>query len=323
MRHARALSLVVVALGGTAGAALTIVGCSGDDNVVKDGGPDSADVMVDSPPPPDSGGKDAGPDAMDSGSDTGDPLSVFAKQLATAYCTRFATCCNGVDAGPFDSNACQQYVRGSGWNSSLTGIIPNDQLLSPEMIARNNVQVDQMSATACLAALATLSCPTVASSEYNDVTDKCYAATKGTLAAGAACIATIECQNTEFCRFEGIDGGKTDAGTTLGQCATLQGLDASCGAAPYGDPNFTSAECAYKGWHTPPRFCDYDNYPNGGYTCQPLRSNGDQCYFDQECTSGLCGTIGQDCVGTTCTCLTSRDEKPVCDAFKIQDAGPG
>jgi hypothetical protein len=297
-----------------------MVGCSGDDNN-GDSGPDSPndnttpDVKDVVQPDVGDGG---GPDVV---TDGGNPVLQFRVDLAKAFCNRFQTCCNGLDAGlgTFDFNKCVQLATASAYNGS------NSQLNSLEVQARNLVTLDQTAAASCLAGMATLSCPAVTSSEVTTATSNCFAATTGTLNAGQGCLASIECKAGNYCKFAGADGGKSDAGTQLGQCAALQGQGQACGQAPpYGDPNFTSDECEYKGWQPPQRFCDYDSYPDAsGYSCQPLRANAAHCFNDDECSSGICGTYGQDCINTQCTCNTTRDFTPLCGQLGIKDAGPG
>ncbi len=311
----RAVTIMGVVAGSTSLASMVIVGCSGDDTV-KDGGSDGRmdmglDALPDTPP------VDGSADAGDAG-DTGDLVLAFRLQTATSFCTRFQNCCNGADAGTFDFNKCVQTAGLSAWNGS-------NAELTGEILARGNVQIDNTAAQTCLAGLATLSCPVVTSGEFTTVTDSCYAAATGKLAVGANCVKTIECQKGEYCKFAGVDAGKTDAGSTLGACANLIAQGQTCGQTPpYGDPNYLSTECAYKGWHSPAEFCDYDTFPDAsGYKCQSLRTNGSACFFDNECSSSLCGNLFQNCVQTACSCQTSRDYIPLCNLLKIKDAGPG
>lgn len=298
-------------------AAMFLVKCSGDDNT--DGGTDGAtDVTTDSVKPdnfvPDGGGPDVTPDVV-----TESAVAVFRSNVANAFCTRYQTCCGTLDAGAFDLNACLQAASQSAWAGS------NNDLTSAEVIQRGHAQLNTTAAQSCLAGLATLSCPTATNSEVNTLTDNCYGAVSGNLTAGGDCVSSVECQATEFCKFAGVDAGKSEAGTVQGQCATLVAQGQLCGQAPpYGDPTFASGECAYRGWHPPAAFCDYDSFPDaGGYTCQPLRANAAPCFNDVECASGMCGTLFQDCINTACTCATSRDYTGVCTVFKIKDAGPG
>jgi hypothetical protein len=310
--------------GCTSAASVLVIGCSGDDNANNDGGPDgNADSSM-----MDTGRADvvdSGPDvlSMDVSSmdvDAGScPVCKFRTDLAMAFCTRFQTCCNNSDAGPFDLNKCLQTAALSAWNGS------NAELNNSEVLYGPNVTLDMTAAQSCLAGLQTLSCPTITSMEINTVTDNCYKAVVGKLANGGPCISSIECQPGKYCKFEGVDAGKSDGGQPLGQCADLIANGQKCGQAPpYGDPVYAHAECAYKGWHSPPSRCDYDSYPDQtGYVCAPLRTNGSVCFGDNECASGLCGNANQDCINTTCTCLTSRNYTPLCNALKIMDAGPG
>lgn len=318
MRNLRkAMGLVGAVAGFSTLAATLTIGCSGDDN--NDGGTDSGpDVTTDS-------GKDVQNDVVndvvgdvvnDGDAEAGiDPVAKFRSDVANAFCSRFQNCCNSLDAGTFDMNHCMSAGINSAWNGS------NIELAAPGVLARGNVTLNNTAATSCLAGIATLSCPNITSSETLTASDNCYAATTGKLTAGANCVASVECQSNEYCKFAGVDAGTTDGGIALGVCTALAGDGGTCGQAPYGDPNFLSNECAYKGWHSPAQFCDYDSYPTGPYTCAPLRANGASCYFDNECTSGICGTTDQDCVNTVCKCATSRDYTQFCRDFAIKDAG--
>jgi hypothetical protein len=304
----------VVAGFSTLAATLTI-GCSGDDN--NDGGTDSGpDVTADS-------GKDVqndvvGQDVVNdvvTDVDAGDPIAKFRQNTTNAFCSHFQTCCNALDAGTFDIAHCLSAGQNTAWNGS------NLELSAPGVLERGHVTLNEPAATSCLAGIGTLSCPNITSTEINSTSDNCYAATTGTLATGQDCVSSIECVPSDYCKFAGVDGGTTDAGVPLGVCAALAGDGGACGAVPYGDPNFLSNECGYKGWHSPAQFCDYDNYPTGPYNCAPLRADGQACFFDNECASSLCGAPDQDCVNTTCTCVTTRDYTQFCRDFAVKDAG--
>jgi hypothetical protein len=317
----RAITIVGVLAGVSTACATMMIGCSGDNNP-NDGGPDSqadttndvkSDVII-TPDASDSG------DAGDAG-DGGDPISAFQMNLAKAFCGRFQSCCNGLDAGlgTFDYNKCVSQATASAYNGS------GSEWNNAEIQKRGFVTLNSTAAASCIADMATLSCPAVTSSEVTTATANCYAAMIGTLNPGQGCVDSIECKQGNYCKFAGADGGKSDAGTQLGQCATLVAQGQPCGQAPpYGDPTFASNECEYKGWQPPANFCDYDSFPDaGGYTCQPLRANTSSCFNDDECQSGICGTLGQDCVNTICTCNVTRDFTPFCAQLGIKDAGPG
>jgi hypothetical protein len=80
--------------------------------------------------------------------------------------------------------------------------------------------------------------------------------------------------------------------------------------------------CNYVGSAKPPLFCNVITTPDAG-TCQPLLSNGATCqdlqgfYYDQACTSQLCGDNGQ--CGTNATIPFPQ----FCNAYAPQDAGGG
>ena len=299
-------------------AAMMVVNCSGDDTGVGDGGPDSSldtspqpDVKTDTNPQP-----DAKSDVVEGGGLT---VAQYAASVGVSFCTRFQSCCNtSSDAGPFDVPKCEALATANAWQGS------NSDIVNPEIVARNNMTVNQVEAQSCLAGLGTISCPIAPSTEVVTLSDNCFAAVEGTLSVGGACISSVECKSGNYCLFAGSDAGTTDAGTAQGRCAPLVAQGQPCGQNPPYNATFLSTECAYRGWQSPPEFCDYDTYPDaGGYACQPLRGNGATCYFDNECSSGMCGVIGQSCSPGPCTCLTTRDYSSVCKVFAIKDAGPG
>lgn len=318
----RAVAIMGTLAGVTSLASLVMVGCSGDDTSTKDGGPD---VTMDNQQPDGmmlDGTMDMGLPDADGG--TVNLAVKFKSDVAQAFCTRYQGCCNTIDAGPFDFNKCVQTAGLSAWNGSSA------QLNDPEVLNGPNVKLDPNNAQKCLASLATLSCPVITSSgnppEFKTLTDACYLAVVGTLNAGQACINSQECQATQYCKFAGVpDAGKSDGGKVFGQCATLISQGGLCGQAPpYGDPAYTSEECGYRGWQSTGNFCNYDTYPDaGGYKCTAERNNGDSCFADTECKSGMCGDLAQDCINTVCQCLTSRDYTSLCTSLKIKDAGPG
>src|SRR5581483_9294559 len=277
----RAVFTMGVLAGVTSAASVAVVGCSGDDNGGMDSGKDtSLDQTGDQQQPPDgqpdSPLPDGGMDAMD-----GNVFVQFQQQFGQAFCTRFQQCCNGFDAGPFDYTFCVDQVSRGGVEGS------NIDLKIAEIANGQNLQYDSTAAQACLAALSTLSCPIVASQEWKTLVDACMNAITGKLPVGGKCIRPTECQKGEYCNYA-AEGGVSDGGNTYGLCANVLAQNAKCGQAPFG-ATFSYDECAYKGWQQPPRFCNYDTYPNpNGYFCDSLRSNGKVCYSDNECSSALC-----------------------------------
>jgi hypothetical protein len=312
----RIFTAVLIVSGSVTSSSLMVVGCNGD-NTMPDGGSEGGPDTTTPDSSPDVAHPDGGDASADSSDgEAGNPIPAFMTQESNAFCMRFQTCCNGLDAGgAFNLAQCV--------STSVDGWYASNGEVSPEVVARGNVTLNETAATGCLAGLATLTCPDLGSSELLTVTGNCYGAIVGTLANGGDCIQSVECKPGEYCKFAGVDGGTTDAGSPIGQCATLIAQGQPCGQSlPYGDPNEYSTECEYKNWQPPSNFCDYDTYPDAaGYTCQPLRTNGAVCYYSQECASGICGTIDQDCLSTTCTCLTSLDYTPFCTALAIKDAG--
>jgi hypothetical protein len=144
------------------------------------------------------------------------------------------------------------------------------------------------------------------------------------LGPGSKCIRPTECQKGEYCNYA-AEAGTSDAGNAYGLCANVLAQNAKCGQPPFG-ATFSYDECAYKGWQQPPRFCNYDTYPNpAGYFCGALRPNAQVCYSDNECTSTLCidVTDAGSCDLGNCQCQNTRDFTTFCRALKIKDAGPG
>jgi hypothetical protein len=313
------LRKAIIVMGSVAGvsavASAMLTGCSGDDTTPLDSGKDvSPDTSTD-------GGQDAGLDAPDARLDSGpdaDPVATFLDQMALAYCARFQNCCNGNDAGPYDYQRCVNNVK-------IHGIqLSHADLETPETLGRKNLVLDQTAAQACLAGLATVSCPIVTASEWKTLIDACFNAVTGTLNNGGACIKSIECKKGEYCNF-GVDGGKTDGGNVVGTCASLLGQNGKCGQLIQYVQYYSSEECAYKGWQTPAQFCNYDLAPDAAsYACVPLRANSAACYTDNECSSAMCSELSTNgpCV-FNCQCATSRNFLPVCDENKAKDAGPG
>jgi len=201
--------------------------------------------------------------------------SPWRLQVANALCTRLQNCCNASDAGPFDFAACKAQAYEDGWHGSNAHL--------GEVEQNGNVTLDQTSAQACLAGIATLSCPIIASKEFKTVTDNCYAAVTGKLAVASACARTIECKTGEYC---------SDAGT--------------CTLLADGGPCATSEQCAYRAWQNPPQFCDQN-------VCRSLRTDDAGCSSDNECVSAICNG----------TCQTTKSLVPLCDAYRATDAGPG
>jgi hypothetical protein len=214
---------------------------------------------------------------------------------------------------------CLKVFTITGWELS------NYELNTPEILNGPNLQCDQTAINKCIANLATISCPNITSSEMKAVTDNCMKAVVGTLPQNGKCLGNIECQPTMYCN-KGADGGLTDAGKQLGICQPFLPLNAQCGQPPYGPPQYVSDQCAYKGWQSPPRFCNQDALDASAWFCDNLRADNDFCYTDNECQSSLCSDVTDagDCNNFTCRCSQVKSLQPICDAYSIKDAGgPG
>jgi hypothetical protein len=204
-----------------------------------------------------------------------EPPFPFEKQVALALCNRMQGCCGQYDGGTFDSNACVSSVTKSGWEGFNAGLaIPGVK----------NVMIDPGMAQACIAGLSTLTCPSIGSAEYKNVTLACSRAIVGTQTTGGDCVDSIECRPSDYCSFD-PDGGK-------GRCATLLEAGAGC----------NTDECSHINGPNPPLFC-------GSHVCAGLRANDQTCLSDNECQSGICTELdaAPSCADAGCGCSTDRD----------------
>ncbi len=90
------------------------------------------------------------------------PIDKFRSDLATAICTRYQNCCQGLEAGAFDYNKCYGTASNNYWEGS------NTEISRPGVVARGNLQLNNTAATSCLAGLATLSCPSITVERIQD-----------------------------------------------------------------------------------------------------------------------------------------------------------
>jgi hypothetical protein len=300
---------VVWVLGGgvvvTSAAMFLVAGCTIETVVPPDGGDAQPDTNV-----PDMGPVEGGD------IDAGDPIEAFRRAQAKAICARYATCCAGLDGGvKLDTAACEDDFYKVGFGGShrpLTDV--------PKVLANGNIQLDATQVQECLTRLAAMSCPTPTANEWKQATAACFGAIVGKLGGGGTCYDSIECQKGNHCDFDSLDGGKDDAGYGIGKCAGLHPDGGACGRGAYGPPTYSSAECAYKGWGVPSNggsgaFCNYDLGDDQGF-CSPLRAQGDDCFADNECSTGYCDFVSSKCAAVV-------DLTPACAAYKYVDAGGG
>lgn len=303
----------LVAVGGmVAGAAFlssaVLAGCSGDDSGTDAGKDTGIDSPVADTGTPDVQPSDTGvPDVQ---TDSGDPVESFRTQLANTICGRLQTCCG---ASQFDLAGCRNSFFDNGWYFSHLGI----NYPFPSVKKGGRVQLDSTSAQACLAGLATMSCPTLTSTEQKTLVSSCFAAIVGKQAPSAPCNNSIECQPGNYCNI-GADAGAPVDGGSVGSCNQLLDSGVRCGQEPYASWYYSSEQCAYKGGPTPARFCNYDDANPANWFCAPLRADNQPCYTDNECASKICDDVG----GGNFVCVQSVNVGSyICPYFKLKDAG--
>jgi hypothetical protein len=206
------------------------------------------------------------------------PPNAFETDVALAFCGRMKACCGAFDGGTFDENTCVLAITTSGWEGFNSG------LAVPGVKNANHFTLDSNMAQACLAGLSTLSCPSIGSAEYKNVTLACSRAIVGTQTTGGGCFDSIECKPTDYCSFD-PDGG-------TGRCATLLEAGAAC----------NTDECSHINGPNAALFC-------GSHVCAGLRANDQTCLSDNECQSGICTEIdaAPSCADAGCGCSTDRD----------------
>jgi hypothetical protein len=259
---------------------------TGPETGTETGAGDSApEAMTDAGPMPDVQGGDA--DAMPVG-------LVVALNEATAYCTKWLSCCP-TDAGPYSLQECINYTTTFGWEGTLP--------LNAAVYSRGNITVNQSKAAGCVTALNGFPCGTQTPAQWGAITSACEGVIQGTIASGTGgCIDSFECAPGNFCDPT-VDGGLCSPLVGQGQPCNTKINDPN--VANGGTPPLADQMCSYLSSGTPALFCDLiDNGPDAA-TCQPLLANGASCsnatngyYDDQACTPpALCGDNLQ-CGGT-------------------------
>lgn len=202
-----------------------------------------------------------------------DPMPPFDIQEGVAFCTRLKNCCGTFDGSTFDYTSCIATMKG--WSDLHAG------LLVPGVKTGTRVAIDQAMATACVAGLATLSCPSIGTNEFKNVTLACSKAIVGKQVAGGPCLATIECAPSSYCDPDG------------GTCAPL--LEA-------GAPCTSTEQCTYLGGPSTSLFCN-----NG--TCTAILASDSICTADNQCQSGICfqNDAGPNCNDAGCGCKDELD----------------
>ncbi|MDP9034028.1 MAG: hypothetical protein M3O50_04430 [Myxococcota bacterium] len=254
---------------------------------------------------------DAMPDVADVGPDRSAELA-FPTQVANALCAQLALCCFP-DGGTsqFDMNGCSAQIVGSGYQFSSVG---------QYAINNGNILYDPEAGAACLGSINSLAGGCMVTSALQpQLINNCFGALTGTLAAGAACTASLECAPGNFC-------APTDGGAT-GVCAALHSVGQPCGA--FGDnatQNQSSEICSYRASGNTGMTCrtidGMGNFTEAGtWSCQPQYAVNAICNIDTDCVAPMiCDTSlnGGTCVSTGRVLLAPSN----CGTF-ILDAGGG
>ena len=170
--------------------------------------------------------KDAGPDVT--------AIVAFQQAYAAAFCQRMSVCCYGaqLDASAPDAaiGSCEAFTTsafGGGFENAI------GDLATTSVLNSGNIVVNEPQRTNCLAALQTMSCPTISGTEYASLAQNCVGALSGTLPVGQPCGRSVECNNG-YCL-------RDDAG--VGTCVAIATVGQACN--PEGNGN---DECMYRSW---------------------------------------------------------------------------
>lgn len=252
-----------------------LIACSDDSSVTPDGGVAEAGAETSTP---ETGGGDTGIDAGDAGDAARDQfvpieagtLAEFIDANPTATCARFKDCC-GKPA--FDTAACENDFAADGWVQSIK------DLTVAGVATGGKVTYDPVAGSDCLTKIRNMTCTNTTAAEFKASLQSCFAAARGTVAAGGACKANVECANTTFC----------DLANNGGTCTTIKAAGTTCSAA--------LGECSYRNSGTSQCLDPGDGTP----VCAPSLANGANCDRDFECTSNSCYVRDEDGgVATTC-----------------------
>jgi hypothetical protein len=261
----------------------------------------------------DSGGGE--PDVQGDVAADGPPVGfVVALSEATAYCSRWLSCCpGGLGGGAYDLQRCIDTNTTLGWEGTLP--------LDKRVYARGHIAVHQAKADSCAKALNSFPCGMQTPAQWAAITSACQFVIQGTIPSNSpGCIDSFECAPGNYCDPT-VAGGTCTPLATQGQPCNTKINDPSLSLNPVADQM-----CSYLSSGYPPLFCDLINNGPDAATCQPLLANGASCsnatnmyYDDQACTPpALCGDNLQ-CGGTT-----TYPYANFCQFYEIQDAGgPG
>jgi hypothetical protein len=195
------------------------------------------------------------------------PIEALPTVLAGAACSKLEACYADLsDVVDALLGGCRARVEGSVTNATL----PRVQMA----IAMGTVVYDEMAAGACIGALSSASCSTIASGSLESM---CAEAFQGTVALGGMCNIDEECEGDAFCQFGGSCPGTCTATGAAGadcsgddQCAAGLQCNAGSCAAPAGH----GAACGG---------------PSGGADC----AGGDFCVGESSTSAGICRSPGE------------------------------
>jgi hypothetical protein len=247
---------------------------------VDTGVPDARDAGADVTTQTNDGGEDAAkPDTgvafFDAG-EAGITIGTFAREVATAVCQSFATCCVPPSGMVFDSEKCITTQSISNFNESVN------------LGDAGDLTLDQAKAQACLDDLATVDCPSSTGTQVVQQFSDCYQALVGTLGTGASCTDSIECGLSDFCDLP-LDGG------AVGTCQALRTTGGPCG--DFGSQNTIQSEqaCSHRGAGLNGLRCSNadlntgDPFPDAAsWLCEPEVAAGSGCNLAVDCTTKLC-----------------------------------
>jgi hypothetical protein len=295
---------------------VSIEGCSGDNN--SDAG-DGGDAALDQTTP--DVGNDVSPDVAtdvtpdvvkDAGPDV-TAIVAFQQAYAAALCQRMSVCCYGaqLDASAPDAaiGTCEAFTTsafGGGFENAI------GDLATTSVLNSGNIVVNEPQRTNCLAALQTMSCPTISGTEYASLAQNCVGALSGTLPVGQPCGRSVECNNG-YCL-------RDDAG--VGTCVAIATVGQACN--PEGNGN---DECMYRSWvgSTTAR-CDVTDTEAGtcntfgtpSFKCTAKTANGGGCFYEWECASDTCS---DSCTCTAATQAWTLVGTGVCPSYFGADSG--
>jgi hypothetical protein len=249
-------------------------------------------------------GVSAGSDSGDSGDAAPTKLQAYASQYAHAFCSGFAKCCPGGDAGAFDVESCAASSSfGGGWRSTLP--------FSAQALTADNMLLDNDAGANCIAALQNMGCTvggTMTAAAFSAVTTACNGVLTGTIPTGSSgCVSSFECTNG-YCNLP-TDGG-------AGTCTALAGAGGACAAG-----NDSPDQMCSQAGTRPALWCDLLDHPDGvGATCIAPFSDGTTCFTtsywdDYGCASGICGD------DSTCGTPATYPDPGFCAFWTPADAG--